>query len=121
MSAPDGYIRLTYAAFCALPMRSHLAWQDGELLNELREQGVQAKVAGYCEWVSRVPNIPVSIGWAWFISESGADVGLAPGGVSCNLMLCTEHGCDLGANTTAELLTRWLASMPWKHTTRRTH
>jgi len=121
MSEPDGYIRLTYDAFCALPMRSHLAWQDSELLNELRQQGVPAGVAGYCEWVSRLPDFPVSIGWAWFISESGEDFGLAPGGLSCNIMLCTEHGSDLGAHATEELLTRWLASTPWKPTTRRLH
>lgn len=121
MFASDGYIRLTYSDFCALPMRSHLAWQDGALLNELREQGVPAETAGYCEWVSRLPNVPVSIGWAWFISESGADMGLAPGGLSCNLMLCNEHGSDLGAHATEELLTRWLASTPWKNIARRLH
>ncbi len=110
----DGYIRLTFSELCALSMQQHMVWQDSDLRKELCEQGVQASVAGYCEWVSSHFSPQVSIGWAWFRTASCAAIMLAPGGISCNIMLCSKAGVDLGARQTADILIGWLSSQSWQ-------
>lgn len=114
MLARDGYVRITFAEFCALSMRRHMVWQDVDLRTELCEQGIEAVAAGYCEWVSLHYRPQVSLGWAWFKSAPGSSVMLAPGGISANIMLCTDNGQDLGTQHTADLLLGWLSSQSWQ-------
>lgn len=110
----EGYIRMTFADFCTLPMQRHLIWQDSQLVEELREQGVDALAAGYCEWVSAIGEPKVSLGWAWFLASTASAVMLAPGGISCNVMLCAESGHALGVQQTSALLLDWLSSQRWQ-------
>lgn len=114
MFVSDGYIRLTYADFCTLSLQRHMVWQDPGLVDELREQGLDARVAGYCEWVSVSLEPKVSLGWAWFVAPRGRAVMLAPGGISANIMLCTDTGAALGVRQTAQLLHGWLSSQAWQ-------
>lgn len=111
---PDGYLRLTFTDFCALTIQCHMVWQDSDLLVELREQGITAATAGYCEWVSSRFQPPVSLGWAWFSISPQSGAMLAPGGINCNVMLCADSGADLGAGKTADMLLCWLSSQAWQ-------
>ncbi|WP_179958330.1 DUF4902 domain-containing protein [Chitinimonas arctica] len=114
MAVSDGYIRLTFADFCALRLSQCMAWRDMALLDELRDSGLPVEQAGYCEWSSEETEKKISLGWAWFRPNPDASPMVAPGGISSNMMLCSHAGYDLGMATTEQLLMSWLAGQPWQ-------
>jgi hypothetical protein len=110
----NGYIRLTYAAFCGLHFPKRLVIEDDDLRRDLVDQEVPAFCAGYCDWVDDTTNVQVSIGWAWFIADHNATQQLAPGGFSSNVMFVSGEGTDLGITKTNELLETWLSGISWQ-------
>ncbi|MEO8802436.1 MAG: DUF4902 domain-containing protein [Rudaea sp.] len=112
--AQDGYIRLTYQHFCSLRFSKRITFNDDDLRQELLAMDLPATEAGYCEWLDADHQAQISIGWAWFTSASDAVQRLAPGGISCNVMLTSADGNDLGSIRTGELLNRWLSNCAWR-------
>lgn len=112
--AQDGYIRLTYQHFCSLRFSKRITFNDDDLRQELLAMDLPVAEAGYCEWVDADYRAPVSIGWAWFVTDSDHAQHIAPGGVSCNIMFTAADGSDLGPIRTGELLNRWLSNCAWR-------
>lgn len=110
----DGYIRLTYQHFCLLPFRRRMIFNDDELREELLAINLPVSEAGYCEWLDDNARVQVSVGWAWFVSACDRRQRLAPGGISCNVMIMSADGHDLGAIRTHQLLTDWLSIRVWQ-------
>ena len=110
----DGYIRLQFNAFCALAFEQRTLYPDEDLRDELLDEDLPVVTAGYCEWVDASSGIVVTVGWAWFTTESFGTKYMAPGGVSSNVMLLSRELHDLGMRRTQELLTAWLVSKPWQ-------
>src|ERR1700760_4255467 len=110
----SGYIRLTFAQFCALHFPKRLFIEDDDLRRELVDQALPAFCAGYCDWLDDTTAVQVSIGWAWFIAGDNAAQQLAPGGFSSNVMFVSLEGADLGVAKTHEMLERWLANIRWQ-------
>jgi len=110
----DGYIRLQFKTFCALPFEQRALIADDDLRDELLEEELPVVTAGYCEWVDSSSSVPITVGWAWFTTEAFGTKYMAPGGVSSNVMLISKELHDLGARRTQELLTAWLVSTSWQ-------
>jgi len=111
----DGYIRLTFQHLCALRFSRRTLMDDGDLCEELLEQDIPAFSAGYCDWLDVSTPARISVGWAWFVTTSGATRLLAPGGISSNVMITSADGRDLGAAMTGKLLHAWLSGQSWQH------
>ncbi|MNG03718.1 hypothetical protein D3C84_868090 [compost metagenome] len=107
--APDQLVRLSYAELSGLSFQPSLAWVDTSLTVELKELGLPVAYAGYSEWECQgfVPKL--SIGWSWFKETFSGKALIAPGGISCNIMLRSPRGYDLGADITQQLLLTWLS------------
>lgn len=114
--APDQLIRLSYAELSSLVFQPSLAWVDTCLTAELKEIGLPVAYAGYSEWESHGFAPKLSIGWAWFKASFSGKVLIAPGGISCNIMLRSSRGYDLGAHTTQELILLWLSGQSLERT-----
>jgi hypothetical protein len=112
--AADGYLRLQFNAFCALPFEQRTLYADEELRDELLDEDLPVATAGYCEWTDDSCGAVVTVGWAWFTTEAFGTKYMAPGGVSSNVMLLSREGNDLGMLRTQELLTGWLVGKPWQ-------
>ncbi|MEP6484916.1 MAG: DUF4902 domain-containing protein [Rudaea sp.] len=110
----SGYIRLTYARFCALTFARRQLVEDDDLRRELIDQEVPAFCAGFCDWTDDSSSAQVSVGWAWYISTSDSAQQLAPGGFSSNVMFVSVEGADLGIATTNQLLKAWLSEVSWQ-------
>lgn len=110
----NGYIRLTYAQFCALNFPKRLFIEDDELRRELVDQELPAFCAGFCDWVDDTTAVQVSVGWAWFITGTDSTQRLAPGGFSSNVMFVSVDGTDLGSAKTNEMLEEWLTGVLWQ-------
>ncbi|WP_236181709.1 MULTISPECIES: DUF4902 domain-containing protein [Pseudomonas] len=114
--APDQLIRLSYAELSSVTFQPSLAWVDTCLTAELKEIGLPVACAGYSEWESHDFAPKLSIGWAWFKASFSGKVFIAPGGISCNIMLRSTRGYDLGAHTTQEMILLWLSGQPLERT-----
>lgn len=114
----DGYIRLTYKAFCRLQFLPHMAWDDNELHSELLEEGLRVSRAGYCEWTAPAglhdmrPNRMISLGWAW-MEVADLRLLLVPYGIQSNVMLLADDRTDLGTSATNRVLSAWLDRQHW--------
>jgi hypothetical protein len=109
----DGYVRITFDALSQVVFSQRHAWEDESLREDLAHEDVPALRAGYCEWSASDAARQISIGWAWFMSQTGR-VLLAPGGMSTNLMLVSNGCFDLGMHKTGELLHAWLSGITWQ-------
>lgn len=107
--APDQLVRLSYAELNGLSFRPSLAWVDTSLTVELKELGLLVAYAGYSEWECQGIAPKLSIGWSWFKETFSGKAFIAPGGISCNIMLRSPRGYDLGAEITQQLLLVWLS------------
>ena len=114
----DGYIRLTYEAFCLLRFLPHMAWDDNELRDELLQEGHPVSRAGYCEWTAPAaphdmrPDRMISLGWAW-MEVPDRRLLLVPYGIQSNVMLVSDGRTDLGTSATHEMLAGWLDLQHW--------
>jgi hypothetical protein len=86
---------------------------DDGFLEELREQTVPARLAGFSEWKSAA-SPAISIGWGWFIDSRSGRICLAPDGVRSNVMLIDALDYDLGPLKTSNLLCTWLNDFEWQ-------
>jgi hypothetical protein len=113
--SPDGYIRLSLAALSSAPLVHLFSTVDHHFLQELLEQAVPARSAGFSEWkTATAPEI--SIGWGWFVHDKLGRLFLAPDGIRSNVMLIDALGYDLGAVKTSNLFCTWLSIFEWKET-----
>lgn len=111
--SPDGYIRLSFATFSALPF-VHLFSECDELLqHELQSQTIPANFAGFSECVSATTPA-ISLGWAWYIENDTDSLLLAPEPVRSNVMIIDMQGYDLGVSGTANLIGEWLQHFDWQ-------
>lgn len=113
--SPDGYIRLPLASLNALSFVHLFSDSDADFLQELKEQTVPARAAGFSEWKSDT-NPTISLGWGWFIHSESERILLAPDGVRSNVMLIDAHGYDLGPIQTSNLFCSWLDAFEWQGT-----
>jgi Domain of unknown function (DUF4902) len=113
----DGYVRLTFCALLGKTFEYRRAWLDAQLSAELVSEGLPVDQAGYCEWLSDITGAGLSMGWAWFKLVPSAEVFLAPGGISTNVMLVTHKHFDMGHRKTQSLLRAWLSNQTWKPAT----
>jgi hypothetical protein len=113
-SYEDGYVRLTFQRLCRLPFARRMSVCDAELRGDLIAQDVPAQRAGYCEWIDTSTALRISIGWAWFATDTDTSQLLAPGGFSGNVMIVSDDGSDLGPSKTNELLKSWLSAQIWQ-------
>jgi hypothetical protein len=109
----DGYVRLSFDELLKVDFNQKSYWEDRSLIDDLAEEHLRASNAGYCEWAGRHSGQNISIGWAWFETEK-AQICLAPGGLSSNLMLMSSKYYDVGMQTTSTLLLSWLDGIDWK-------
>jgi hypothetical protein len=107
----DGYFRVTFDNLRNMPFPRRWAFEDSNLVNELRDLHLDVERAGYCEWEG--PN-SMSLGFGWIAIAGGERVLLAPGGVSSNVMLTSTKGYDLGPDTTEHILGSWLSGQLWQ-------
>jgi hypothetical protein len=110
----DGYVRLTFAQFCALTFSKRQTIEDEDLRQELLDQDLPVLSAGYCNWLDESTPVQVSVGWAWFCTASNAPQLLAPGGINSNVMFTSLGGNDLGTALTDGLLKAWLSARNWQ-------
>jgi hypothetical protein len=113
--SPDGYIRLSLASLCTAPLLHLFSTVDHHFLEELQEQTVPARSAGFCEWKSATAP-EISMGWGWFIHDELERLFLAPDAVRSNVMLIDALGYDLGAAKTSNLFCTWLNIFEWQET-----
>jgi hypothetical protein len=113
--SPDGYIRLSLASLGTLPWLHLYSAVDDHFLEELHEQTVPARTAGFCEWKSATAP-EISIGWGWFVHDETDRLFLAPDGVRSNVMLIDSVGYDLDAMKTSHLFYTWLNIFEWTET-----
>ncbi|WP_397458441.1 DUF4902 domain-containing protein [Pseudomonas asplenii] len=107
--APDQLVRLSYPELIDLSFQPYLAWIDTSLTAELKEFGLPVAYAGYSEWECQDSAPKLSISWNWFKEAFSGKVLIAPGGISCNIMLRTPRGYDLGPDMTQQLLLVWIS------------
>ena len=112
----DGYVRLTFAQFCALAFSKRQTMEDEDLRQELIDQELPVLRAGYCNWLDESTPVQVSVGWAWFCTDCDAAQLLAPGGINSNVMFVSLGGHDLGTALTDGLLKAWLSGRTWQAT-----
>jgi hypothetical protein len=113
--SPDGYIRLSIASLGSVPLQHLYSAVDGNFLEELHEQTVPARSAGFCEWQSATAP-EISIGWGWFVHDRTDRLLLAPDGVRSNIMLIDAVGYDLDNVKSAHLFYTWLSMFDWTDT-----
>ncbi len=109
----DGYVRLSFDELLKVDFNQKSSWEDRTLVDDLAEEGLHACNAGYCEWAARYDGENISMGWAWFETKD-AQICLAPGGLSSNLMLITSKHYDVGMHRTSKLLQCWLDGVDWR-------
>ncbi len=107
--APDQLVRLSYPELIGLSFQPCLAWIDTSLTAELKEFGLPVAYAGYSEWECQDSAPKLSISWNWFKEAFSGKVLIAPGGISCNMMLRSPRGYDLGSDMTQQLLFIWIS------------
>ena len=115
--SPDGYLRMTLAAFATISFEHLLSGLDDDHRDTGRSSTNVCSITGYTEWKST--NTPVaSIGWDWQL-----DVSLAPpryilaGPPRTNVMLVDELSRDLGIQQTVALIADALNTMSWQQET----
>ena len=111
----DGYVRLQERALADLQLVHIDSAPDGDLLEELRAEGIDASSAGYTEWQhARNLNIAhVTLGWDWYVDRVSGALLVAWGDIRSNVMCVDPRGVDLGMAYTASALLRRVAGLNW--------
>jgi hypothetical protein len=118
----DGYVRLTVAAFRAIPL-THLLSEldaDANLPSRSASGACVASIAGYTEWASHTEWTShmapaLSLGWDWRIAICTSRVRYERDGeVRSNVMLVDARRRDLGAMTTGVLLCDAVDGLGWE-------
>ncbi|AFQ50140.1 DUF4902 domain-containing protein [Burkholderia cepacia] len=113
--SPDGYVRLSESALAALALDHVASGVDASLLAELRDNTIDARLAGYTEW-QRPASAGVAyltVGWDWYLERATGTFVIAGGDVRSNIMAVDATGADLGMFRTAAVLATRLACIDW--------
>ncbi|MGK8207418.1 DUF4902 domain-containing protein [Burkholderia cenocepacia] len=112
--SPDGYVRLPASALAELALDHVASGLDASLLAELRDNAIDARLAGYTEWQRPGPGTAyVTVGWDWYLERASGAFMLAGHDVRSNLMAIDASGTDLGMSGTAAVLAARLARLDW--------
>ncbi|AOJ78464.1 DUF4902 domain-containing protein [Burkholderia ubonensis] len=113
--SPDGYVRLSESALAELALDHVASGLDASLLDELREGGIDARLAGYTEW-HRPASVGVAyltLGWDWYLERASGAFVIAGGDVRSNVMAVDATGADIGMFRTAAALATRLTDLDW--------
>ncbi|WP_110418201.1 DUF4902 domain-containing protein [Burkholderia vietnamiensis] len=113
--SPDGYVRLSASALAALALDHVASGLDASLLDELREGGIAARLAGYTDW-HRPAGVGVAyltVGWDWYLDRATSPFVIAYGDVRSNILAVDATGADLGMFRTAAALATRLTDLDW--------
>ncbi|CAB3762060.1 hypothetical protein GQ57_09795 [Burkholderia sp. MSh2] len=113
--SPDGYVRLSESALAALALDHVASGLDASLLAELRDNAIDARIAGYTEWhrAARAGVAYVTVGWDWYLERATGTFVIAGGDVRSNVMAVDAAGADIGMFRTAAALAARLACIDW--------
>jgi hypothetical protein len=113
--SPDGYVRLTVAAFRAIPLSHLLSELDADNLPPSTASGASlASIVGYTEWASQTTPA-LSLGWDWRIATTAGRVRYErEGEVRSNIMLVDSRCRDLGGLATGVLLCVAVDVLGWE-------
>ncbi|HIC7209618.1 DUF4902 domain-containing protein [Burkholderia stabilis] len=111
----DGYVRLSEGALAALAIDHVASGLDASLLAELRDNAIDARLAGYTEWqrTARAGVAYVTVGWDWYLERATGTFVIAGSDVRSNVMIVDATGTDIGMFRTAAALAARLASIDW--------
>ncbi|MGS0896370.1 DUF4902 domain-containing protein [Burkholderia stagnalis] len=113
--SPDGYVRLSESGLARLALDHVTSGLDASLLAELRDNAIDARLAGYTEW-QRAAGIGVAyvtVGWDWYLERATGMFVMAGVDVRSNLMAVDTAGADLGMTRTAAALAARLTGIDW--------
>jgi hypothetical protein len=116
MVSPDGYVRLTMAAFRAIPLAHLLSELDADvnLPPSTASGACLASIIGYTEWTS-LTTPALSLGWDWRIATASGRVRYErEGEARSNVMLVDSRGRDLGGLATGVLLCAAVDVLEWE-------
>jgi hypothetical protein len=116
--SPDGYVRLTVAAFRGIRLAHLLSELDADANPppSSASGACLASIKGYTEWSSQTKPA-LSLGWDWSIATGGGQVRYQRDGeVRSNVMLVDARRRDLGALATAILLCVAIDILDWETT-----
>lgn len=113
--SPDGYVRLSEGAMAALALDHVTSGLDASLLAELRDNAIDARLAGYTEWqrTARAGVAYVTVGWDWYLERATGAFVIAGGDVRSNVMAVDATGTDIGMFRTTAALAARLACIDW--------
>ncbi|PXX22226.1 DUF4902 domain-containing protein [Burkholderia sp. MS455] len=113
--SPDGYVRLSEGALAALALDHVTSGLDTSLLAELRDNAIDARLAGYTEWqrTARAGVPYVTVGWDWYLERATGTFVITGGDVRSNVMAVDATGADIGMFRTATALVARLACIDW--------
>ncbi|MBY4829487.1 DUF4902 domain-containing protein [Burkholderia dolosa] len=113
--SPDGYVRLSESALAALALDHVASGVDSSLLAELRDNAIDARLAGYTEWErpAAAGVAYLTVGWDWYLERATGTFVIASGDVRSNVMVVDATGADIGMFRTAAALAARLAQFDW--------
>ncbi|WP_446901442.1 DUF4902 domain-containing protein [Burkholderia sp. YIM B11467] len=111
----DGYVRLTEGSLAVLALDHVASGLDASLLAELRDNAIDARLAGYTEWhrAARAGVPYVTVGWDWYLERATGMFVIAGGDVRSNVMVVDATATDIGMFRTAAALAARLARIDW--------
>lgn len=112
----DGYIRMSPSSFMALSLNHFLSGLDDDIAPHTAEDGTQALICGYTEWLS-ASTPAVTIGWDWHLNlVGGRPCYVRAGRPRSNVMLIDEvNGRDLGDDETSVLTIIKIDQSGWEN------
>lgn len=112
----DGYVRLTFEAFCNLPLFHLLSGLDEDNPASSSEGAVVTVISGYTEWISGTEPA-ITLGWDWQLANSrGSAHCVRISDPRSNVMLLDAQQHDLGSAKTARLLKTMIDQLSWHDT-----
>lgn len=111
----DGYVRLSPASLMALSLRHFLSGLDDDIGLNAADDGTQALICGYTEWLSTSAPA-VTIGWDWHLDlTGGCPRYVRTGCPRSNIMLIDEvNGGDLGHDETSASIILKIDQSGWE-------
>lgn len=111
----DGYIRMSSLSFMELPLQHFLSGLDDDTASLAAEDGTQALISGYTEWLSG-STPAVTIGWDWHLDLTcGRPCYVRVGRPRSNVMLIdADNGRDLGDEATSDLAIVKIDQFGWE-------
>ncbi|HGL4259141.1 DUF4902 domain-containing protein [Burkholderia dolosa] len=117
----DGYVRLPMQALAELHLQHQHSDIDAEVLRELKNDRIDAIVAGHTEWqnLCYLGYLRISVGWDWYLDHTSDTLEIAHGALYTNIMCVDAYGRDIGTERTEALLAFRLRALNWSRTVAR--